>query len=111
MDQVSFCPLDSDLALECGSRINYGVGILTTQTVFINNKNVILLLGFFDESTADCNTLFAVLMSPPECLGKVCSCAISRIPLPILLGGLLGKGEAGQSALCLRLTTNSKNVV
>jgi hypothetical protein len=59
---------------------------------------------FLDDSTADRGALFAALISPPERLGEVRRCAISRTPLPILQGGLLGDGEHRQLSLRLQPT-------
>jgi hypothetical protein len=59
---------------------------------------------FFAGLAGDRDTLFAVLVLPPEHLGEVCRRTISRTPLLILLGGLLSEGETRQLSLHLRLT-------
>jgi hypothetical protein len=83
----------------------YGVGILTTQTVLLtknrNSYDEVYFKEFFDGLVADSDTLFAALVSQPERLGEVRRRAISRTPLPILLRGLLGEGEAGKLSLHL----------
>jgi hypothetical protein len=45
------------------------------------------------------HALQAALSLLLNCLGEVCRHAISRTPIPALLGGLLSKCEAGQLAL------------
>jgi hypothetical protein len=52
----------------------------------------------------DLHALQVVLLLPMERLGQVCRHAISLTPIPALLGGILSKNEAGQLALCPRLT-------
>jgi hypothetical protein len=54
----------------------------------------------FPDMTADNqDTLLSVLMSSQHGLSEVRRHAISHTHLPLLLGGLLGEGEAGQLAL------------
>jgi hypothetical protein len=71
-------------------------------------------------AASDFNTLRAALSSLPEHLSEISSHDIVRAPLQLLLGGLLGEGEAGQLALhpwlfhqqwdgCLRLSKNSSD--
>jgi hypothetical protein len=50
----------------------------------------------------DLHALQAALSLPPERLGEVRRHAVSRTPIPALLGGLLSENEAGQLALPLR---------
>ncbi len=86
----------------------HGVGILTTRMALMNKKHYELgqfvFLRFLNEPAADRHTLLAPHVSPTECLSKVRYSTISRIALPLFLGGLLGKDEASQLALHLRLT-------
>jgi hypothetical protein len=49
-------------------------------------------------ATSNDNVLLAALLSLPERVGEVAAGAFFD-PLQLLLGGLLGKGEAGQLAL------------
>ncbi len=51
----------------------------------------------------DLHALQAAVLIPPECRGEVRRRAISRTPIPALLGGLLSENEAGQLVLCSRL--------
>jgi hypothetical protein len=51
-------------------------------------------------AASDLHALQAVLLLPPDCLGKVHRHAIFRTPISVLLGGLLSKSEAGQLTLC-----------
>jgi hypothetical protein len=53
-------------------------------------------------AASNLHALQAALLLPPERLGEVRRCAISRTPISVLIGGLLSKNEAGQLALCPR---------
>ncbi len=55
-------------------------------------------------AASDLHALQAVLLLPSERLGKVRRRAISRIPIPALLGSLLSKNKAGQLVVQPRLT-------
>ncbi len=68
-------------------------------------------------AVSDLHALQAALLLPPERLGEVRRRAISRSPIPALLGGLLSENEGGQLSLrlwpplkqwerCLRLSKN-----
>jgi hypothetical protein len=68
-------------------------------------------------AASDLHVLQAALSLPPERLGEVRCRAISRTPIPSLLGGLLSMNEVGQLSLrpqlplkqwerCLRLSKN-----
>jgi hypothetical protein len=50
-------------------------------------------------AASDLHALQAALSLPPERLGEVRRRAISRTPLPALLGGLLSENEGGQLSL------------
>jgi hypothetical protein len=50
-------------------------------------------------AASDLHTLQAALLLPLERLGEVRRRAISRTPLPALLGGLLSENEGGQLSL------------
>jgi hypothetical protein len=54
-------------------------------------------------AASDLYAVQAALLLPPECLGEVRRRAISRTPIPDLLGGLLSKNEGGQLSLRPRL--------
>jgi hypothetical protein len=54
-------------------------------------------------AASDLHALQAVLLLPPERLGEVRRCAISRTPISVLIGGLLSENEVGQLALAPRL--------
>jgi hypothetical protein len=62
-----------------------------------------VFLAFDNMAASDLNTLQATLSLPPERLGESRRRAISRTPLPALLGGLLSENEAGQLVLRPRL--------
>ncbi len=75
-------------------------------------------LAFVNMAASNLHALQAVLLLPPERLGKVRRRANSRIPISVLIGGLLSENEAGQLALrprpplkewerCWRLSKNS----
>ncbi len=62
-------------------------------------------LSFLHMAASDLHSLLAALISSPEHLGDFWNSAISHPPpLQLLLGGLLGEGEASQLLLCLLLT-------
>ncbi len=54
-------------------------------------------------AASDLHALQAELLLLPERLGEVRHHAISRIPISVLIGGLLSENVAGQLALRLRL--------
>jgi hypothetical protein len=58
-----------------------------------------VFLAFVNMATSDLNTLQAALLLPPERLGEVRRCAISRTPISVLIGGLLSENEGGQLSL------------
>jgi hypothetical protein len=58
-------------------------------------------LGFFDIVSANLNALFAPLIPPPEGGGEVFFAEGSDDPLPGVLEGVLGQGEASQLHLVL----------
>ncbi len=61
-----------------------------------------VFLAFVNMAASDLHALQGALLLPLECLGEVRRCAISRSPIPALLGGFLSKNEAGQLTLCPR---------
>jgi hypothetical protein len=50
-------------------------------------------------AASDLHAFQEALSLPPERLGEVRRCAISRIPILSLLGGLLSENEVGQLSL------------
>jgi hypothetical protein len=58
-----------------------------------------VFLIFLNMAGRDLHALIAALISPPERLGKVCCTESFYTPLPLLLGGLLGEGDASQLTL------------
>ncbi len=58
-----------------------------------------LILAFVNMASSDLHALQAVLLLPPEHLGKVRRRAISRTPISVLIEGLLNENEGGQLAL------------
>jgi hypothetical protein len=58
-----------------------------------------VFLVFLNMAASDFNTLRAALSSLPEHLSEIRSHDVVRTPLQLLLGDLLGEGEAGQLAL------------
>jgi hypothetical protein len=50
-------------------------------------------------AASDLHVLKAAFLLPPERLGEVSRRAISRNPIPALLGGLLSENEGGQLSL------------
>jgi hypothetical protein len=50
-------------------------------------------------AASDLHALQAALLIQPERPGEVCRRAISRTPIPVLLGGLLSENEASQLVL------------
>ncbi len=67
-----------------------------------------VFLGFMYTAGGDLHALLAALLPLPERINKVCRREISHAPLPLLLGGLLGEGEA---LIILCRLANSENVV
>jgi hypothetical protein len=74
-----------------------------------------VFLAFVNMAASNLHALQAALSLPPERLGEVRRCAISRTPITVLIGGLLSENEAGQLSLfprpplkqrehCLRLS-------
>jgi hypothetical protein len=61
-----------------------------------------LFLAFVNMATSDLHALQAALSLPPERLGEVRRRAISRIPISVLIGGLLSENEGSQLSLRLR---------
>ncbi len=58
-----------------------------------------MFLAFVNMAANNLHTLQAALLLLSERLGEVRCRAISRTPIPALLGGLLSENEAGQLAL------------
>ncbi len=61
-----------------------------------------IFLAFFNVGPSDVDTFFAALHPAPEGCGEVGRLQCFGGPLPLLLEGLLGEGEASQLPLHLR---------
>ncbi len=68
------------------------------QKIAIMKKRYFVFLAFVNMAASDLHTLQAALSLLPEHLGEVCRRAISRTPIPSLLG-LLSENEVGQLSL------------
>ncbi len=76
----------------------FGIWLVWYLIVLVTDQSGI---GYVQYLADHLQTLLAALVLPPERFGKVRCCAIffSSLPLPLLIGGLLGVGEASQLTL------------